>query len=991
MRSLKSLKDVYRQPAAQKFIPRLQLLDDFYAISEENFEKVKNQIINYIETYPNQVNIILSYIALGLHIRAKKRKLITNVIDAILLKYPQLQEICLKLIYKEKKKNLFHTTWNPPKQFNYLKQYFVIKGILPEDSLAKDEKDHFETHEQFYTLYNPNSLEYALMQDDVSALSKQYCYSGTKINLEHSVLENVTEYIEAPPIDFAAAFGSFKCVKYLLAHGHSITEDTSYYSSVGGNLELMQFLEQHPHFYGFIFDYEFPALYHYHDIIDYYYQKKLKGREILSAASALKEENELVFLFSMFSNNSSGFYDDHSPLYTELSRRAPNVDILKLLFDFGHKYNMNHTSTSFSKYKSKKTLLYKAIEHNMVDFNILNLLLEKGGKINELSSIYRNLDSSQATLLYAECQKKQYASLDVVKFLVEKGCPLDKGLFGQSRTITLLFALCSGDIQNNKDIIKYLIEKKAPINTFSFKRKKINKTPLYKLCTQENVDVGLIQFMLDHGANPNIGDKKPLFALCKAEKVNIDAIKLLLQYKADVNGENKLGKDSSNTLFALNVLCSAKTKNLEAITLLFDNGADLSKCSTNPFYEICKDPQCTLEYIKLFVDHGASLHIKPLLDDRYYYYSDDQAYTPLAFVCLRNSIDFNIIQYLIDTGSDVNEGKFKPLSLLCSKEEIDENIFNEIKYLIDKGADVNGESDIKITIEEMNYKFITTPLGIACFTNQNSELIHYLVEKGASVNTPTKFEKDYLSYGFSNRDKSFTPLFSLCYRNELNKDLISFLIDNGADINALSSYSIETYIYDRNPSKQIKMEHNYEHFNYFKNSSIITALCVKPKPDIDFIQYLISKGADLNIGDDPPLTRVVDYKRINIPLLELLLENGANPNKESSKKYPLEYFTNKKLTLNQISAAELLLKHGADPHLGNNLKYSSNDTFKELLKQYSKKSKDNEDNNEQKEKDKQKGKKKKNKEQKKEELKEEMKEQKKEEKEEGEKDEEKEI
>lgn len=76
-------------------------------------------------------------------------------------------------------------------------------------------------------------------------------------------------------------------------------------------------------------------------------------------------------------------------------------------------------------------------------------------------------------------------------------------------------------------------------------------------------------------------------------------------------------------------------------------------------------------------------------------------------------------------------------------------------------------------------------------------------------------------------------------------------------------------------------------------------------------QWMIDNGSDVHQGGDGPLMRaaLVDHR---IPMMELLVRNGANVNAEWSGRFPILFAPCETLA---PRAMKWLLDHGADPHL----------------------------------------------------------------------------
>ena len=176
---------------------------------------------------------------------------------------------------------------------------------------------------------------------------------------------------------------------------------------------------------------------------------------------------------------------------------------------------------------------------------------------------------------------------------------------------------------------------------------------------------------------------------------------------------------------------------------------------------------------------------------------------------------------------------------LCSRTEPN---LKAIQLLIENGANINeGE---------------TTPLGALCYSKTiNHEAVHLLVKNGADLNKGIE-----------------TPLGILVgHRKYSEISLMKYLLDNGADVN--------------------------KGFNKNIDNTLLHFLCIGRIVNFDIIKLFIEKGANVNESRIPigKSTRKIEYLEqytllgdilqqrvigINIELIRLLLESGADPNKE---------------------------------------------------------------------------------------------------------------
>lgn len=137
---------------------------------------------------------------------------------------------------------------------------------------------------------------------------------------------------------------------------------------------------------------------------------------------------------------------------------------------------------------------------------------------------------------------------------------------------------------------------------------------------------------------------------------------------------------------------------------------------------------------------------------------DNDGRTPLD--CAVETKDFNLIKYLVDSGSDVNSALYVAASVedmdlvkyFCEQPEVDINhvLFLAIHYenteavksLIKQGVDVNYALFVSTSLENMDIvKYLVEEKGAdvnlsiaAAASTGNIDIIKYFVEHGANVN-----------------------------------------------------------------------------------------------------------------------------------------------------------------------------------------------------------------------------------------------------------------
>ena len=385
-----------------------------------------------------------------------------------------------------------------------------------------------------------------------------------------------------------------------------------------------------------------------------------------------------------------------------------------------------------------------------------------------------------------------------------------------------------------------------------------NPTLLYALCEQKEINIELIKYFIEHGADVNIEYKKgfetystktPFLSICRQNEINVELIKYFLEHGADINKGNPLL-----------LLCSKKEVNVELIKIFVENGADVNKLhkddnknmTTTPFFVLCTHEKINCELIKYFIAHGANINKECV--------HQVEQITPLTALCRQKEINIELINYFIEQGADINKGNPTPLYALCHRKEINIEL---IKYFIAHGSDFNKEYK-----NGFGYSF--TPLSALCQQKEiNIELINYFIEQGADINKG-----------------SLTPLYSLCQQKELNIELIKYFIAHGSDVNK-------------------------------GNQTPLTALCEHTEVNIEHIRFFIELGADVNKGDITPLFALCQQKQINVELIKYFIELGADVNKDckilGGSLTPLLSLCSK----NNVELIKYFIEHGADVNKGN--------------------------------------------------------------------------
>ena len=565
-------------------------------------------------------------------------------------------------------------------------------------------------------IYEKGSIKYILQHDDLNGLQEflklnpSFFNKSTKSHKAGWASSTATKTTKATftkcnsdtsfnSLDFCCLYGSAECFKFLLQNGYKCSKNAPELSICGGNLEILEILDQS----GASFDNLIckSIQYHHKNITEILYSN---------------------FKFEIFSLTHCLEYFDYEAFLIFLHQ---GIGV-----NYGEKSPLNFIC-----------------EQCIVDLNLVQLLLNYGADVNKEFKGYRTM-----TPLGYLCSKDTI-NLEAIKLLVNKGADVNNG------EITPIFSLVAHNIidQNIYEAMKLLISKGADLNKTSIKLGKY--TPLSYLCNQQNINLHLLKFLIENGADVNHGNIPSLTYLCQHYDINYEAFQILLDHGADIN------KGSVTPLkLALTITCKQESRffhhfirhkeiNNDLVKFLIEKGSDVNQefeydgVICTPLAFLCKQDKTNIELIKYFIEHGADIN--------------KGNNPPFQWLCLQKEPNFELIKYFIDNGADPNKGNSPPLVVLYHHATNDHELFNCIQYLLDHGADINIEFTYK-----NDYRYYTPLMDLCNKSKINDKLIKFFISHGADVNKGC-----------------ITPLAYLCEKKKENYQLIKYFIEHGADLN----------------------------------------------------------------------------------------------------------------------------------------------------------------------------------------------------------------
>ncbi|KAJ5075244.1 ankyrin repeat-containing protein [Anaeramoeba ignava] len=495
-----------------------------------------------------------------------------------------------------------------------------------------------------------------------------------------------------------------------------------------------------------------------------------------------------------------------TPLHMLCDNRSTNTETIRFLIEKGYNLSLK-TLTSF----------HMLCDNKSINTETIRLLIEKGYNFN------MKID----TPLHFLCRNSAIR-IDMLRLLKEKQVDFKmknvSEKFYQSKRNSqkipffFIFFFLERCIQND-----HLFKKKNITNSqFQFLLIFQKQTPIHFLCKNSSINIDMIRFLIENGADFNMQSETPFHLLCKNDSMNSDILFFLIEKGANLRLRNES---------AFHFLCRNECMNMNILRFLIEKEIKFNRRTETPLHFLCQNRSFNTEMLRLLMEKGVSFQKK--------------SETPLHFLCQNRSFNTEMLRLLMEKGVDFNletavknfwilSFDFRKLSsiqyLNLNQNNRTRNLNTEfIRILISKGFDLNLVNE--------------TPLHFLCKSDDiNPDIIRILITNGANFNIQNK----------NNIIKDNTPLHFLCKSDDINSDIIRILITNGANFNIQNKNNI---IKDNTP------------LHFICRNRILTS---------QMLRVLVSNGANFNISNGTPLHVICERKEISLEMLKILIENGAN-------------------------------------------------------------------------------------------------------------------
>jgi ankyrin repeat protein len=313
---------------------------------------------------------------------------------------------------------------------------------------------------------------------------------------------------------------------------------------------------------------------------------------------------------------------------------------------------------------------------------------------------------------------------------------------------------------------------------------------------------------------------------------NCELVRSLIENDTDVNATVKFKDNYSHRpTFSWPLVVASEMEHLEIARLLLDRGAKVDICGGASLRIACGKGNCALA--QLLKERGAIIDYESLRE------------------AIKNR-HFNLAQWLIDEGADVNACNFKGDTLLCQlyqdKSISDEGFlfFIKNKVYLDKCGDKSGKAIIHYACEKDDIK-----------------TVKILAENSADVNLEI-------------RRFIYTPLYLACHYGGL--ELVQFLLDNNADVHVAKEKCLAFVLEKNYISKALLLIQSGASINDIDQKDLLRCFLLACKEgNAEVARILCNDGLKIDANElNEILYSACDRGRVEI--VQLLLAKGGDCN-----------------------------------------------------------------------------------------------------------------
>ncbi|ORX49634.1 ankyrin [Piromyces finnis] len=628
--------------------------------------------------------------------------------------------------------------------------------------------------------------------------------------------------------------------------------------------------------------------------------------------------DEILFILNQLQNTQPGF----------------NEDIFSKLIKFTIKMIIQHKSFDFNSLNIKKIIFLLIYQKNHIT-NIKFLLKElfncpsftlKNKNINkdmiltiskieniELIEFMMNNITHHPTFNEENICIQEFLQVvikikdfQIFKYIIEKYFKQFYPIQLDSNNIEKIFMII-GKI-NNSIFIDFLINYLFHHEIFDLKKyidnKSIDINKILKFSIKNN-NVHLINYFNEYLLNNN-DIKKDLIEnlLLFSNKIDNTLVAKSLIEKlfniedfesiTEINNLELKGLDNAYLILLLNIyikLCSKKPIQY----IIENNQININSRDKNgdyplitAFYSLNEDNESKIiEIFDYLLDKGANVNIKNINN------------IPLIILALKNR-KYIILQHLFRKSVSINiNSKNKKSSLLLTA--IEQNNIDNVKSLIN-----NENYNIKNENNNVNNDSWLTPLTLS-YLLRRQEIFEVLINS-SYIHSLDCYGYNILHFALFKEDKELIK--NLILRNiEINS------IKNNSCFKGHSSIEISIHLKNRELLLLLLKNKNVSiNKTYIDKNPLLVAITMMRnyslKEKLEWMGDLIKNGADVNSYDKNGLSIfMIAFKENALPIIKLLVENGANINNSINKN-------NKKMSIiryaienEDISKIECLIKH----------------------------------------------------------------------------------